>query len=207
MLLNMRKQNLLLSLILLFFWYYSSYSQDFSITEPKAEFDGYRLSISYDLIHKKQSDLFYVLPKLNKKGGNPIHANSLTGDLGDSISPGKNKNIHWIPENEALYLSDTVIIELMAEKYERSYNKSTMMLLSTAFPGLGQTKIHQKKAWLITGIAAYGTLAGGLVMRNNYLTTYNSYQIELDPIERSELFDQSQNQKVSFHLQHYGLVA
>jgi hypothetical protein len=184
-----------LILVTILFLTFSSFSQDYTITTPKVEFDGQMLSIKYDLIHKKKSDLFYVLPELKKQSGNPIHANSLSGDFGDSISPGNNKNIYWIPENDAIYLSDTVSIELMAEKYERSFNKSSAMLLSTAFPGLGQTKINRTKAWLVTGVVAYGALAGGLVMRNNYLKTFDTYQTELDPFERSELFDQSQNQK------------
>jgi len=72
------------------------------------------------------------------------------------------------------------------------------MLMSTAMPGLGQTKITNGKPWWLTGIAAYGAMASGLVIHNSYLKTYSSYQVEEDPATRAALLhDTQQKQNVS----------
>lgn len=69
-----------------------------------------------------------------------------------------------------------------------------MMLLSTAMPGLGQTKISKGKPWWLTGVATYGALAGGFIAYNNSLKTYDSYNNEKDPLKRINLFNQTQKQ-------------
>jgi hypothetical protein len=188
----MNKQKLFLILISLFA-VFRVYSQDFQIAPPRLEFDGKKLAISYDVISNRQSDLFYVWVEIQKKNGELLAMNSLSGDIGDTKT-GKNKLITWVPANDSVFLNEMVDVELKAEKYEKSFNKGSMTLLSIAFPGLGQTKISKGKPYWLTGVAAYGTLAGGIIVRSNYLKTYDEYLIEEDPSKRSELFDQTQKQ-------------
>ncbi|HUX97629.1 MAG TPA: hypothetical protein VMV47_17985 [Bacteroidales bacterium] len=188
----MKKQQLLLILIL-FLSVLNSYSQDFQIASPRLEFDGNKLLISYDMLNAKKSDQFYVWVEIEKKNGEALNANSLTGDIGD-IKAGTNKMISWIPSNDSVFLNEVVNVELKAEKYMKSYNKGKMTLLSIVIPGLGQTKMSNGKPYWLTGIAAYGTLAGGLITHSNYLKSYDKYLTEEDPVKRSELFDQSQTQ-------------
>jgi hypothetical protein len=168
-------------------------SQDFSIPPPRLEFDGKKMLVSYDVISSKQSDQFYVWLEIQKKNGEALKMNSISGDIGDTKA-GRNKLITWVPENDSVFLNEMVDVELKAEKYVRSYNKGSMTMLSILMPGLGQTKISKGKPYWLTGVAAYGTLAGGLITRSNYLKTYDEYQIEEDPVKRSELFDQTQKQ-------------
>ncbi len=188
----MKTQHLLLILII-FLSVLNLYSQDFQIAQPRLEFDGNRLLISYDMLNAKKSDQFYVWVEIEKKNGETLNVNSLTGDIGD-IKAGTNKQISWIPANDSVFLNEVVNVELMAEKYVKAYNKGKMTLLSIAFPGLGQTKMSSGKPYWLTGIAAYGTLAGGLITHSNYLKTYDKYLTEEDPVKRSELFDQTQKQ-------------
>ena len=68
------------------------------------------------------------------------------------------------------------------------------MLLTTALPGLGQTKISKGKPWWITGVVAYGALAGGFVTHSNYIKSYDSYRTETNPSKRSDLLAQTQKQ-------------
>ncbi len=86
-------------------------------------------------------------------------------------------------------------IEIKAEKYEREFNRGPVIIKSAIMPGLGQTKINQGKPWWLVGIAAYGTLAGGFVFNSSYHNNYDAYTIETDPLERADLFDQSQKDK------------
>ncbi len=190
----MKKQRLLLIPAFLIFSTLS-FSQNFTINELKLVYDGYKLAISYNLNSKSQSDLFFIRVEIVKQDGIPVKANSYEGDVGDSISPGINKKIVWVPQDDAIFLDDTVSVEVKGERYEKSFNKGSMIALSAAFPGLGQTKISKGNPWWLTGLAAYGTLAGGIVVYNKYLKTYDSYKAELDPIERSDLLDESQKQK------------
>ena len=117
------------------------YSQGFQITPPKLDFDGRQLSVSYDFVNYRQSDLFYVWVEMEKKNGELIKMKGISGDAGDKIKAGKNKQITWVPEKDSVFLNEVVYVEVKAEKYVKSFNKGSMMLLSTAFPGLGQTKI------------------------------------------------------------------
>lgn len=191
----MKKLRLLLNLIFLIIWS-KSFSQNFIITAPSAEYDGYKVVITYNLINENPNDLFFTRVEITKKNGTPVLAKSLKGDVGDKIKPGNNKTVIWIPTDDAIFLDDTVFVEILGEKYERSFNKGSMLLISTALPGLGQTKISKGKPWWLTGVVAYGTLAGGFVFYNNYLKTYDSYKKELNDIaRRSELIDKATKEK------------
>ena len=173
----------------------NSYSQNFQINTHDVVFDGKRLSISYDINAKKQTDVFYIAAEILKQDGTLLRAKSLKGDIGESITSGKNKNIIWYPLDDNIFLNDTVTVEIFGERYEKEFNKGSTILMSTILPGLGQTRISKGKPWWLTGIAAYGTLAGGFVFYSSYLDTFDTYKTETDPVERSDLFDQSQKQK------------
>jgi hypothetical protein len=169
-------------------------SQGYQINMVKSEFIGKQLQISYDFVNARESDLFYVWVEIENKNGETIIAKAFSGDLGANIRGGTNKKITWIPERDSIFLNEEVLIEVKAEKYVKSYNRGSMMLKSAVFPGWGQTRISGGKPWWLTGVAAYGTLAGGLLVRNKSNDTYNSYQNEEDPVKRDELFNQAQKQ-------------
>ena len=170
------------------------YSQDYQINLTKSEYIGKQLQISYDFSNTRESDLFYVWVEIEDKNGAPIRAKTFSGDIGDKIYGGTNKKITWIPEKDSIFLNEEVLIEVKAEKYVKAYNKSSMMLKSAVFPGWGQSKVSRGKPFWLTGVAAYGTLAGGLIVRNKSNNTYNSYLSEEDPVKRDELFNQAQKQ-------------
>jgi hypothetical protein len=171
-----------------------SSSQEFLISSPKVEFKGKLLHISYDIINNNQKDLFYVWVEMTKKNGEQITGASFTGDVGEKIQAGTNKMIIWEPEKDAIFLNEEIFVEVKAEKYVKSFNKGSAMLLSVVVPGLGQTIIRKGNPWWLTGVAAYGALAGGYITHKNYVKTYDSYLIEGDLIKRAALYDQSKKQ-------------
>ena len=180
--------------LLFFFLAGKSFSQGFEITQPRLEFDGKQLLIFYDIITKHTTDQFYIWVEIKKNNGDTIHMNSLSGDIGNNINAGKNKKITWNPENDSIFLNEEIYAEVKAEKYIKSFNKGSMVLLSTAVPGLGQTKVSKGKPWWLIGVVSYGALAGGFIAHRNYLNTYDSYIAEEDPLRREELFAQAQKQ-------------
>lgn len=188
------KKRIYFLIIFLFFFSFKSISQNFLITQPKLQFDGHKLSITYDLVTKSKSDLFSIWVEIRDQDGDPIRAYSYKGEFGDSIMPGNNKIITWIPEEDAFFIDEDVTVELKGELYERSFNKGSMVALSTIVPGLGQTKIKEKPWWLLS-IPAYGTVAGGVIYNMKYNDTYDAYLKSTDAIERSDLLSQSQHQK------------
>jgi hypothetical protein len=190
----MNKQNLFLYLMFLFFCR-ESFSQSFLITDPKLEFDGYKLSITYDIITKENSNIFYVWVEIKNQAGNPIRAYSFKGEVGDSIKPGTNKRIEWIPEEDAIYLDEDITVELKSEMYVKAFNKGSALGLSAIVPGLGLTKIKNGKPWWVTSIPAYGALAGGLVIYNSSNNTYDAYLAGTTDPERTDLWDKLQKQR------------
>ena len=189
----MKKPGMVLLLLLTISSY--SFSQNFLLTEPKLEFDGYKLTITYDLVAKSKSDFYYVWVELRDKDGDPIRAYAIRGELGDSIKSGNNKVITWAPEEDAIFLNEDVTVEIKGEMFEKEFSKGKMIALSTVVPGLGQTKVREGKPWWLTSIPAYGTLAGGLIYYNKYNKTYDTYlHTTDDPVERADLLQQSQKE-------------
>lgn len=169
-----------------------SVAQGFLISTPDVEFNGTQVIISYNIITKSPSDKFYVWVEMEKENGEGIPVKAVSGDIGADIVSGRSNTIIWVPSEDGIFLDEEILVEVKAEKYIKSFNKSSALLLSTAMPGLGQTKISNGKPWWITGVAAYGVVAGGILSYNNYLKSYDLYNNEVDASARAELYTQTQ---------------
>jgi hypothetical protein len=189
----MKKQIFLLILIL-FFLCSKSFSQKFSLSEPKLEYDGTKLSIAYDLIANKQSDIFSIWVEITNQAGKPIRAYTFKGDVGDSVSPGSIKKITWVPENDGQFLDEDITVVVNGERYEKMFNKSTAMLTSTVLPGSGLSKIKKQNAWWLATVPVYGALAGGFIYHSKYNKTYSNYKSETDVPTREDLLAKSKTQ-------------
>lgn len=181
-------------IIILLIVSFESSSQVFLITPPKLEYTGKNLQISYDIINKNNKDKFFVWVEMTKKNGEQITSASFTGDVGEMVQSGIRKMIVWEPEKDSIFLDEDVSVEIKAEKYLQTFNKGNAMLLSSVMPGLGKTIISKGKPWWLTGVVAYGALAGGIVTRKSYLKSYDSYLKEGDLIKRAAFYNQSQKQ-------------
>jgi len=189
----MKKVNLIFILFSLLVTY-KSYSQEVQISKPLLEFDGDQLVISYDIIGEKQSDLFYVWIEMENSSRSQIKMKSLSGSIGSNIRAGKNKKILWIPENDSILLNEDISVRIKAEKYIKAYNKGSMILLSAAFPGWGESRISNGKPWWLVGVVSYGALAGGLIFNQAYLKTYSDYNSATTVASRADLLARSQKQ-------------
>jgi hypothetical protein len=199
----MKKRVLFLFLLLLFIVFKAS-SQDFKITLLKLELNGNQLNITYIIDNKNSTDNFRIKIEINKQNGESITPKSISGALGDSIKSGTNRIIVWDLEKDSTYLDEKISVELIGEKLsvelideklKKSYSKSSLILMSTALPGLGQTKMTGKP-WWIGGLAAYGTLAGGLVFYKMSRDDYDLYLDAKTTTARDEYFDKSTKESV-----------
>jgi hypothetical protein len=170
-----------------------SYGQNFKIIQHPPEFNGKELLIKYDITSERQDDQFCVWVEISKKNGEIILSSSLTGDIGVTKT-GNDKKIIWIPGKDSVFINEEVLIEIKAEKYIKSFNKGSMMLASTLVPGLGQTMINKGKPYWLTGVAAYGALAGGLIFRSSSVKTYDSYLSNDNNSNREDLYNKAQTQ-------------
>lgn len=168
-----------------------SYSQDFSVTTPKLDFDGNQLKISYDIVNSSASDKFFVWVEIEKKNGQKVEARTLAGDIGEKINSGSDKSIFWIPSKDSIFLNEEILVEVMAEKYARNFNKGSVILSSALMPGLGQSKVKGKPYWLM-GVASYGAIAGGIIMRGSANKEYDRYLKDENPVTRNKSFDKAQ---------------
>jgi hypothetical protein len=189
----MKKQRFCFSLIFLFL-VIKSFSQGFLLTQPRLQFDGSQLQIFYDIITKNPGDRFYTWIEIRKSNGDIILTKNLSGDIGENIKAGNNKKITWFPRQDSVYVDEEILVEIKAQKYEKSFNKGSMMLRSMVLPGWGQTKISKGKPWWLIGVAFYGTMAGSFFCYHNYHETYDSYRMEEDLLKRNDLLNKSQQQ-------------
>ena len=140
---SMNKRRSFLFLLFLFIVFKSS-SQDFQITQLKLEFIGSQLHITYDIDNKNSKGKFNIRIEIHKQNGDPITPISITGDIGDNIKSGYNKRITWDLEKDTVYLDENISVEIIGKKHIESFSKSSLILMSTAVPGLGQTKVSGK---------------------------------------------------------------
>lgn len=185
------------SVLLLFLYFscsYIAFAQEFYLTQPRLDFDGTKLQVSYDIITDNSSDRFYVWLEIQRSNGEPIQAKSLEGDIGEFISGGTNKHIIWVPENDSVFLDEDISVEVKAEKYRKEFARGGVMFLSMLFPGLGQTVARKSSAGWLMGLTVYGAAAGGYLFNKKYIDNYDKYKNEDDPDIRTEYYNKSQLQ-------------
>lgn len=184
----MKKRKSILFLIFLFVVYKSS-SQDFQITQLKLEFIDNQLIITYDIGGKNASGKYNVSIEIKRQDGKSIQPKAIAGDLGNNIKSGISKRIIWDLEKDSLYLDEDISVRLQGRKLSESYSRGSLLLMSTALPGLGQTKMTGKP-WWIGGVVAYGTLAGGIIYHKKSSDSFDLYRDEQDPLTRDKLSNQ-----------------
>ncbi|MCJ7449573.1 MAG: hypothetical protein MUO72_18000 [Bacteroidales bacterium] len=190
----MKKKRFIFFLVFLFFSF-KSYSQDFQLTKPRLVFDGTKLLIFYNIIAQNPEDQFYIWVEMERANGEIIEAKNLSGDVGYNVKRGNSKKIIWIPKQDSIFLDEDIFVEVKAEKYMKSFYRGSMILRSIIFPGWGQTNISNGKPWWLTGLAFYGTLAGGYLCYQDYVATYDNYRSEADDAKvRADLFKHSRRQ-------------
>ncbi|MCP4314216.1 MAG: hypothetical protein GY790_23430 [Bacteroidetes bacterium] len=89
--------------------------------------------------------------------------------------------------------SDKPEADTPVSKQEKNYSRTSLILQSVVFPGLGLSKLTGKPHWL-KGIAAYGCIAGSVIYNR---MAYNSYQDYLEPespAEADDLFNTAKSQ-------------
>jgi len=184
-----------LSLLITFLLLFSkSFSQDVILTKTGLVFDGSQLIISYNIHSKNSNDQFYIWLEIQKINGELIHPKSISGDIGENIKTGNDKQIIWIPEKDSIFLNEKILIEVKAEKYIKTFKKGPVVLKSMILPGWGQSTVYKGKPWYLTGFVIYGTMVSGYLINKKSHNNYDSYKIEENYIKRIDLLETAQEE-------------
>lgn len=87
-----------------------------TISSPRLKMVNDNLSISYDITGGSKRDKYNITIEITYTNGAEIEAKSLTGDIGDSISGGKNREIIWNLTADNIYLNNAIQVEILADR-------------------------------------------------------------------------------------------
>ncbi len=180
---------------------------DVKISKPELELEGNKVKITYDISDYKPDDVFIVWIEITDANGRSVNAKSITGDIGQQIKGGMNKEISWDSEADGIVLSEGMSIEVYAELITpsktdtpenlqdgaNSYSTTNIVLQSLLFPGLGLSRATGQPHFL-RGIAGYACIITSIAYNQISQSTYNEYRGEYDIVSRDELYNTSASQ-------------
>ena len=86
------------------------------ITQPQLTLINDSLIIKYNILDASPDDKFDVRLEITDNSGVKINAVTLTGDIGDSVKGGVNKQIIWNLSADSIFLNTSINVELIAKK-------------------------------------------------------------------------------------------
>ena len=192
-----------LAIFILFFAVFVSSGQTtIKISKPRLKIENNNLIISYDILNSKPGEKFKIWIEVTDSTGKPIEAQSLSGDVGDDVAGGSDKEIIWNLFADRIFLDVGIYIQINADvigaaegsdkKTEpRTIKRSSAILQSLVFPGLGLSRMSNGKPHWIRGVAGYGCIAASIVYNRKAIESYDKYQKSDDPQEIDEFYDNS----------------
>ena len=210
----MIKKGSIICLVAMVFLSQPSAQVPVEMSKPSLEIRNERLVISYDILKSDPADRFRVWIEITDSENNPIEARTLTGHIGTDISGGRNKEIIWDYNADGISIDDEISVVVLAERLTRPVQEEAVeppieppvkqvstgvaVLQSAAFPGWGLSRIHKGKPHWIKGVAAYGCLAGSIILNQKAHTSYDQYLESFDVDESDALYnDAVQQDKLS----------
>lgn len=205
------KKIFFLSIYLLCFGFFSkSYAQifyfknkikvDFKESSIKLNQADTTIGITYDLKAAPnryyKARLFYSNNKGNSFKG-PLY--SVKGDIGDSIKPGKNKQVSWSFKKDNPYFDGkNIMFKLdVIEVPKIATGGPKYALRSLLVPGWGDTKVRNGYNYGVITIATYSCLITGALFQLEANRRYNRYTDRLanSSQEHESLYKQAQSSK------------
>ena len=209
----MRKSALYFFILLLNFFITNGIAQNLhKVSKPNLELRDDKLIILYSIQHFNSEDKFKVWIEITDGEGNTIDAVSLTGDIGENISGGINKEITWDFKKDNFDTDTEIFVEVSAERIfpppivtkdtvqdkttreevfaEKSIQREEissgkMLIYSVLFPGLGFVKTDKSKLHLVKGAAGYTFILSSIIYNRVAISNYDKYLVSYE-IENSD---------------------
>ena len=144
------------------------------------------LIVSYSFLKSKSNYRYTTWIEVSKSTGEKITANALSGDIGNNIMGGENKQIIWDYNKDGIILNDEINVEVFANITVLGPGVGKAMLLSAVLPGLGLTAVDKGKPYWLMGVATYGLLGGSVFLNHQAAQQYNDYLDELVDVSLSQ---------------------
>ncbi len=181
-------------------------AQEFKLAIKSVEVLDNKMVVRYDFTEYKKKQRFNIWLEIKNSSGNELIVKSTSGDLGNNLEGGKNKQIVWDFIKDNIEIDDNLNIEVkaeqltkeqivIAEKPKVTTSTGKALLLSAIFPGWGLSKVKRKKAYLFLGVVNYGTAAMSYIYYNNANNNYKKYLDNDDISSESDHFSKSNDQE------------
>lgn len=172
---------------------------DFGLQEGK-------IVITYDLLKSEKNERFIVFVNAVTESGDSIFARSVTGDVNENVSGGRNKTIVWDYERDHFFTEEAFQIEVNAvpqlvepSEFAGPYGDypglGKSFLMTTVFPGWASTRLKDGKPHWVKGIVGYGCLSLSYLYNRKAANSYTDYKVSMDRNERNDLYDDALTQK------------
>lgn len=164
-----------------------------TITNPVLKLEDNQIHILYDILNSDSTRLYNVRLEITDSAGNIVDAHSLLGDIGTNVTGGKEKCIIWSFQADNIHIDGDLYIQIYASEKKKEYSRTSLVLQSLAFPGLGLTRLKGGPHW-IKGLAGYGCIAGSVFLNRMAIATYNDYKNPGSAENAKTLLEQSGRQ-------------
>ncbi len=144
------------------------------ISSPVLDYNNECLYISYN-INGKSSEIYNVWIEVLNSKGEKINAQALSGNIGPNIKSGNNKTIVWNLTEDNIFLDEAISVKIFAQFTFSQYSKGKLLVLSTVWPGWGQSKLKKGKPYWLIGVAGVGCIAGSYWYNQQSVNSYNQY--------------------------------
>jgi hypothetical protein len=208
----MRKSALYLSIALFYFLFDNCNAQKLhEVSQPELKLKDNKLSIVYEIKNFNPEDKFKVRIEITDAEGLTIQAKSLTGDIGNEITGGKDKEITWDFKKDNFNTDTEIFVVVSAERIvpeqiaakessdeseqeesndqgtapEKQFSTASLLLHSALFPGLGFVKMEKSRLHLTKGAVGYACIVSSIIFNRIAVSNYNNY-LDSYEIENSD---------------------
>jgi hypothetical protein len=154
--------------------------------------------VTYDLDKAGKDERFSILLKISTPSGKIITSYTLSGDVGENITGGKDKQIIWCISRDNVAINEDIAVEVFATSEGSNVkfvSRSKAVLISAVVPGLGLTKLNNGGPYWIMAIVVYGAAAGSYIYYSMAEQNYTKYLVARTEDERNTLHSTVQSQK------------
>jgi hypothetical protein len=174
------------------------------VSTPELSLVNNLIQIQYHILHSTPIETFFIRVEITNSEGTRLPAKTFSGDIGKHIPGGNDKLISWDFEADSIFLEDNIFVQVIAmpenpvqaekiiQEEAKTFSRSSLMLQSLVFPGLGLSRINPGQPHWIKGIAAYACVGGSIYLNRKAISNYEAY---LQP-ENAENLDDFYNASV-----------
>lgn len=165
-------------------------AQDVKIEIKSLEITDNKLVIKYNFDKKIEGESFDTWIEISSQSGELISPRKISGDIGDKVIAGIDKQIIWdfIADEVILDEEINVVIKAIPTKGnigKREVSNRQAILMSTIFPGWGLARKKSKNSYLALGVGSYVLLGSAVLLNKSAENVYNDYKTDFD-IQSSE---------------------